>query len=46
MSSLGPHNVNIVRHNQVARILQEVLQNDQLEFNPPEVTKKDHLEVW
>ena len=36
-----------VRHNQVARILyQEVLQNDQLEFNPPEVTKKDHLEVW
>ena len=36
-----------VRHNQVARILhQEVLQNDQLEFNPPEVTKRDHLEVW
>ena len=36
-----------VKLNQVDRILyQEVLQNDQLEFNPPEATKKDHLEVW
>ena len=36
-----------VRHNQVARILyQEVLQNERLEFSPPEVTTKNQLEVW
>ena len=36
-----------IRHNQVARILyQEVLQNERLEFSPPEVTTKNQLEVW
>ena len=36
-----------VRRNQVARILyQEVLQNERLEFSPPEVTTKSQLEVW
>ena len=35
------------RHNQVAKIpYQKVLQNERLEFSPPEGTTKDQLEVW
>ena len=35
------------RNSQVARMLcQEVLNNERMEFNPPEVTIKGHLEVW
>ena len=36
-----------VSHNQVAKILyQEVLQNERMEFSPPEITTKNQLEVW
>ena len=44
---LAPTLYQHVRHNQVARILyQEVLQNERLEFSPPEVTAKNQSEVW
>ena len=36
-----------MRHNQVARILyQEIIQNENMIYKPPPVTKKNNLEIW